>query len=274
MTSRQVKILQAALKTDKDIYPSGLISGFYGELTKEAVINFQEKYNLSPTGEVDQQTADKFNEIYGDKSEDYYLSASTVNTQQNIINNNNDPDPVIDCKFTYIGTLKLRRSVCTRSTDCQINGKWIYYDSVDKCKQDQNSANIQNSQNNNSGNNYTPPNSVSTKIYCSYNGGSDYNFNFGELTYDECKVKTDEYWASKRVAIPTYTYPTNPVPTQPTNDPRCSQAYNMWIEYRNDFLANKMNTYDNSAEAMVVFENEKQYIQNLINSYGCSLTLH
>jgi hypothetical protein len=48
----------------------------------------------------------------------------------------------------------------------------------------------------------------------------------------------------------------------------------MWIEYRNDFLANKMNTYDNSAEAMVVFENEKQYIQNLINSYGCSLTLH
>lgn len=48
-----------------------------------------------------------------------------------------DPDPIVDCKFTYIGTIKLRSSVCSKSTDCQIGGKWVYYDSVDKCKQDQ-----------------------------------------------------------------------------------------------------------------------------------------
>jgi len=185
-----------------------------------------------------------------------------------------DPDPIIDCKFTYIGTLKLRRSVCTRSTDCQINGKWIYYDSVDKCKQDQNSANKQNSQNNNVGNNnVNQTNLGSVKIKCDYSD-SRYQYDFGELTYDECTLKSNEYWASKRVTIPTYYYQPSLAPTQPTNDSRCSQAYNMWIDYRNDFLANKMNNYDNSAEAMIAFENEKQYIQNLINSYGCSITLH
>lgn len=69
-----VKILQSALATDKSIYPSGIVSGYYGELTKQAVINFQQKYNLSQTGEIDQQTADKFNEVYGNKTKEYYLS--------------------------------------------------------------------------------------------------------------------------------------------------------------------------------------------------------
>lgn len=112
-----------------------------------------------------------------------------------------DPDPVIDCNFTYIGTLKLRRSVCTRSTDCQINGKWIYYDSVDKCKQDQNSVNRQNSPNNNVGNNNVNQiNSGSIKIKCSYSDSS-YQFDFGELTNDECTAKSNEYWANERQKI-------------------------------------------------------------------------
>lgn len=48
-----------------------------------------------------------------------------------------DDDPIIDCNFTYLGTIRLRRSVCSKSTDCWIGGKWVYYDSVDKCKEDQ-----------------------------------------------------------------------------------------------------------------------------------------
>lgn len=51
-----------------------------------------------------------------------------------------NPDPIIDCKFTYIGTMKLRKSVCSKSTDCQIGDRWIYYDSVDRCKADQKTA--------------------------------------------------------------------------------------------------------------------------------------
>jgi len=48
-----------------------------------------------------------------------------------------DPDPIIDCVFTYIGTMRLKRSVCNKSTECSIGGKWIYYSSVDKCRTDQ-----------------------------------------------------------------------------------------------------------------------------------------
>ncbi len=49
------------------------------------------------------------------------------------------------------------------------------------------------------------------KVHCSYNGGSDYNYDFGDLTWDECTAKSNAYWASKRMAIPTYSFPTYPV---------------------------------------------------------------
>lgn len=54
MKNSQVSCLQEFLKSQgKDIYPEGIISGFFGQLTKNAVIKFQEKYGseiLSPSG--------------------------------------------------------------------------------------------------------------------------------------------------------------------------------------------------------------------------------
>lgn len=85
-SGEEVKLLQAILSTDKQIYPSGIVSGYFGELTKQAVINFQSKYNLTQTGEIDQQTADKINEVYGDKNKDYYLNKITFFHKKNYIN--------------------------------------------------------------------------------------------------------------------------------------------------------------------------------------------
>jgi hypothetical protein len=48
-----------------------------------------------------------------------------------------DPDPVVDCTFTHIGTKRLKNSICKKSTECQVGDKWIYYSSVAKCKADQ-----------------------------------------------------------------------------------------------------------------------------------------
>lgn len=73
-TGDDVRILQAALSLDKKIYSSGIVSGYYGDLTRTAVTNFQVKYDLVGTGEVDKQTADKFNEVYGNEPREYYLS--------------------------------------------------------------------------------------------------------------------------------------------------------------------------------------------------------
>lgn len=150
-SGEDVKLLQAVLSTDKSIYPSAIISGYYGDLTKQAVINFQQKYNLSQTGELDQQTIDKFNEVYGDKNRDYYLtsinqnstySVNTSNNNTNVNNNYIDPDPLVNCQIHANcggGTRLLKKSICDQSTCCQIGNSWIFYESKSKCIQDQNS---------------------------------------------------------------------------------------------------------------------------------------
>ena len=70
-----VRYLQIFLKAQgHEIYPEGIVSGWFGPLTKKAVIRFQEKYAsgiLAPwgltegTGYVGKTTRDKLNEILG-----------------------------------------------------------------------------------------------------------------------------------------------------------------------------------------------------------------
>lgn len=69
-----------------------------------------------------------------------------------------------------------------------------FYKDRNQCDRDQ--AQI-NNQNTGSTNDIAPIDFGSVKIDCNYKD-SNFNFDFGKLTYDECKVKTDEYWASKK----------------------------------------------------------------------------
>lgn len=48
-----VKNLQEILKSDPSVYPEGIVSGYYGKLTTEALKRFQQKYGLPATGVVD-----------------------------------------------------------------------------------------------------------------------------------------------------------------------------------------------------------------------------
>ncbi len=190
-----------------------------------------------------------------------------------------DTDPIIDCKFDAGqckgASIKVRNSQCLNTTCCQIGNNWIPYITVQKCKEAQNTYT-----NNNQiiAPTYKPNNpsytSGEVKISCSYHSG-DYNFDYGMLTYDECKIKSDAYWNSKKASLytptPSYNVPT--VAPTPNISNLCNQAVSDWNSYVTEFYATQYNNYSSSAEAIRALENERQEFQNLLNSYGCNITL-
>jgi len=55
-TGSEVKALQSLLAQDTAVYPQGLTTGYYGNLTQEAVKRLQQRAGLSQTGIVDSDT--------------------------------------------------------------------------------------------------------------------------------------------------------------------------------------------------------------------------
>lgn len=51
-TGADVRSLQTFLALDPSMYPQGLITGYYGPLTRDAVIRFQTAHGISPVGVV------------------------------------------------------------------------------------------------------------------------------------------------------------------------------------------------------------------------------
>jgi peptidoglycan hydrolase-like protein with peptidoglycan-binding domain len=56
MSSDDVRRVQELLASDPTLYPKGSVTGFFGPLTKEAVMAFQKRHDLPQTGEVDEKT--------------------------------------------------------------------------------------------------------------------------------------------------------------------------------------------------------------------------
>ena len=59
----EVRNLQKFLAQDKDIYPQGFITGFFGPLTEKAVKKWQEKHGIESIGAVGPKTLSKINEL-------------------------------------------------------------------------------------------------------------------------------------------------------------------------------------------------------------------
>jgi len=62
-SGEEVKKLQTFLSRFPDIYPEGLVTGYYGQLTENAVRKFQEKQGLETVGNVGPKTLSKLNEL-------------------------------------------------------------------------------------------------------------------------------------------------------------------------------------------------------------------
>lgn len=63
MSGEQVTLLQTILAGDKTLYPEGLVSGYYGRLTREAVKRFQKRHGIENTGYTGPKTMRKINEL-------------------------------------------------------------------------------------------------------------------------------------------------------------------------------------------------------------------
>lgn len=90
----EVQELQKCLARFPDIYPEGTVSGYFGQLTKTAIIDFQEKYAseiLTPfglkqgTGEVRAKTREKLNELCYTQTEEIPLELSLVTVEQPLL---------------------------------------------------------------------------------------------------------------------------------------------------------------------------------------------
>src|SRR3989338_5367401 len=58
-----VRAIQALLAADADVYPEGVISGYYGRLTASAVKRFQKKHGFEQVGNVGPKTLKKLNDL-------------------------------------------------------------------------------------------------------------------------------------------------------------------------------------------------------------------
>lgn len=63
MTGEDVELLQEILKTDPEIYPEGLVTGYFGPLTYNAVKKFQKAAGIDQVGQVGPKTLSKINEL-------------------------------------------------------------------------------------------------------------------------------------------------------------------------------------------------------------------
>lgn len=63
MSGEDVKMLQEILATDPEIYPEGLITGYFGPLTEKAVKRFQKIAGIEQVGIVGPKTLAKINEL-------------------------------------------------------------------------------------------------------------------------------------------------------------------------------------------------------------------
>lgn len=59
-----VRLIQTSLATDPTIYPEGVVSGYFGQLTQNALLRFQDQYYLALTGMFDVATRETLNQIF------------------------------------------------------------------------------------------------------------------------------------------------------------------------------------------------------------------
>jgi len=56
MNDHDITKIQELLATDSDLYPEGLVTGYFGSLTRKALMRFQERHEIPASGRIDEDT--------------------------------------------------------------------------------------------------------------------------------------------------------------------------------------------------------------------------
>jgi hypothetical protein len=70
MSGDDIRKIQEILASDRTIYPSGLQTGYFGPMTKDAIRAFQAKNGLEVTGEINAETKAAFETIMAERMKD------------------------------------------------------------------------------------------------------------------------------------------------------------------------------------------------------------
>ncbi len=84
MSGQNVTTLQTLLATDPNVYPQALVTGYYGQLTANAVSQFQIGYGLPPVGRVGPQTLALINQLIANGNTTVDVSAPSVSNLRTI----------------------------------------------------------------------------------------------------------------------------------------------------------------------------------------------
>ncbi|HEY4509007.1 MAG TPA: peptidoglycan-binding protein [Candidatus Paceibacterota bacterium] len=121
MSGSDVSDLQVFLAKDVAIYPQGLVTGYFGNLTKSAVVNFQNRNGISPVGRVGPITMAAINVQMGSDSSSPFIGAVSVSTSNNFAtlnwNTNENASAVI-----YYSTMPISMIEGSPTTGVTIGG--------------------------------------------------------------------------------------------------------------------------------------------------------
>ncbi len=67
MTDDQITEVQELLSTDPEIYPEGLVTGYFGPLTEKALKRLQNRHGLEETGEINEETREYISECFKER---------------------------------------------------------------------------------------------------------------------------------------------------------------------------------------------------------------
>lgn len=121
MSGSDVSSLQAYLALDATIYPQGLVTGYYGSLTKSAVSNFQARHGIATVGRVGPITMALLNQLMnGDNSSPSFsgINVSPTNTSATISWNTNENSSAV----IYYGTSQLTLTEGSPTSGVTVSG--------------------------------------------------------------------------------------------------------------------------------------------------------